>query len=128
MVEGPDFLPAWPRAWLGWAFSHLGQFTEALEHAEAALLIAERTNHPHTVIEAHGALGGVSLEQGHLEAAQRLFERGVALLRARGVGDANLLSGLGYLYALSRRRCRCSKSRSGAKRRSARWGWVSPSA
>jgi len=99
----PSFFKAWPHAWLGLLFSHLGQFREALEHAERAIQIAERTNHPHTVIESHGALGGVSLERGDLDTAQRVFERGVALLRAGSVGDANLLSGLGYAYALSGR-------------------------
>ena len=100
----PAFFEAWPHAWLGLLFSHLGRFSEALEHAEQAMQIAERTKHPHTVIEAHGALAGVSLERGNLVDAQRVLERGVALLRAGGVGDtANLLSGLGYAYALSGR-------------------------
>ena len=99
----PNFFEAWPHAWLGLLFSHRGRFGEALEHAEQAMQIAERTNHPHTVIESHGALGGVSLERGDLDTAQRVFERGVALLRAGSVSDANLLSGLGYAYALSGR-------------------------
>jgi predicted ATPase/class 3 adenylate cyclase len=99
----PNFFEAWPHAWLGLLFSHLGRFSEALEHAEQAMQIAERTNHPHTMIESHSALGGVSLERGDLDTAQRVFERGVALLRADSVGDANLLSGLGYAYALSGR-------------------------
>jgi class 3 adenylate cyclase/tetratricopeptide (TPR) repeat protein len=99
----PSFFEAWPHAWLGLLYSHLGRFSEALEHAERAMQIAERTNHPHTVIESHGALAGVSLERGDLDTAQRVFERGVALLRAGSVGDANLLSGLGYAYALAGR-------------------------
>jgi class 3 adenylate cyclase/tetratricopeptide (TPR) repeat protein len=99
----PGFFEAWPHAWLALVFSHLGQFGRALEHAEQAMQIAERTNHPHTLIESHGALGGVSLEQGDLDTAQRVFERGVVLLRACRVGDANLLSGLGHAYALSGR-------------------------
>ncbi len=99
----PSFFEAWPHAWLGILFSHLGRFSEGLAHAEQAMQIAERTNHPHTVIEAHGARAGVSLERGDLETAQRVFERGVALLRAGNVGDANLLSGLGYANALSGR-------------------------
>ena len=56
--------------------------------------IAERTNHPHTVIEAHGALGGVSLERGDLEPPASV-RAGMALLRAGRIGDSNLLSGLG---------------------------------
>ena len=99
----PGFFEAWPHAWLGLLFSHLGRFSDALGHAEQAMQIAERANHPHTVIESHGALGGVSLERGDLDTAQRVFERGVALLRAGSVGDANMLSSLGYAYALSGR-------------------------
>ena len=96
----PSFFEAWPHAWLGILFSHLGRFGAALEHAEQAMQIAERANHPHTVIESYGALGGVSLERGDLDTAQRVFERGVALLRTGSDGDANLLSGLGYAYTL----------------------------
>ena len=99
----PDFFAAWPRAWLGLALSQLGRFTEALLHAEEALRIAERVNHPHTVIESHGALGGVSLEQGDLQAALRVLEPGLALLRASGFGAPNILSALGHAYALSGR-------------------------
>jgi class 3 adenylate cyclase/tetratricopeptide (TPR) repeat protein len=99
----PSFFEAWPHAWLGLLFSHLGRFSEALEHAEQAMQIAERAKHPHTLIESHGALGGVSLERGDLDTARRVFERGVALLRAGSDGDPNLLSGLGYAYALSGR-------------------------
>ena len=100
----PGFFEAWPHAWLALLFSHLGRFSEALAHAEQAMEIAERTNHPHTVIEAHGALAGVSLDRGNLVDAQRVFERGIALLRAGSVGDtASLLSGLGHTYALSGR-------------------------
>ena len=99
----PSFFEAWPHAWLGLSLSHLGRFSEALAHAEQAMQIAERADHPHTLIESHGALGGVSLERGDLDTAQRVFERGLALRRAGSVGDPNLLSGLGYAYALSGR-------------------------
>jgi tetratricopeptide (TPR) repeat protein len=99
----PRYFAAWPRAWLGRVFSHLGRFTEAIAHAEEAIRIAELADHPHTVIESHGALGGVSLDRGDWETARRVFERGRALLRARNVGDANILSGLGYAYARSGR-------------------------
>ena len=99
----PSFFEAWPHAWLGLLYSHLGQFGAAREHAEQAVRIAEQTNHQHTVIESHGALGGVSLERGDLDTAQRVFERAVALLAAGSVRDANLLSGLGYVYGLSGR-------------------------
>jgi tetratricopeptide (TPR) repeat protein len=99
----PRFFAAWPQVWLGLALSQLGRFTEALSHAEAAVRTAERTGHPHTVIESRGALGGVKLEQGDLQAALHVLEPGLALLRARGFGDPNILSGLGYAYALSGR-------------------------
>ena len=99
----PDFFAAWPRAWLGLALSQMGRFTEALPHAEEALRIADQAKHPHTVIESHGALGGVSLEQGDLRAALRVLEPSLTLLRASGFGAPNILSALGYTYALSGR-------------------------
>ena len=99
----PSYFAAWPRAWLGQAFSHLGRFTEAVEHAEEAIRIAERADHPHTLLESHGALGDVSLERGDLRNAVRVFERGVDLLRVQGFSAVNMLSGLGYAYALSGR-------------------------
>jgi predicted ATPase len=99
----PTFFAAWPRAWVGMVFAHLGRFSDAVTHAQDALRIAESTGHAHTMIEAHGALGGVSLEQGDLMAARRAFEDAMALLRRRNVADPNILSGLGYVYALSGR-------------------------
>jgi tetratricopeptide (TPR) repeat protein len=87
-VALPPFFGAWPHAWLGLLFSHLGRFREALEHAQHAMQIAEQVNHPHTVIEAHAALGGVSLDQGDLGVAQHVFNAG-SLLRSYG-GDADL--------------------------------------
>jgi tetratricopeptide (TPR) repeat protein len=99
----PSFVLAWPHAWLGVLLSHLGRFDQALEHAEEAMRIAGRTNHPHTLVESHAALGGVSLERGDLPTAQRAFERGVGLRRQGSARDVNLLSGLGYVHALSGR-------------------------
>jgi tetratricopeptide (TPR) repeat protein len=99
----PPFFAAWPRAWLALALAHLGRFTEATGYAEEAIGIAELAEHPHTVVESQAALGGVSLERGDLGTARRAFERGMTLLRARGGGDPNVLSGLGYAYVLSGR-------------------------
>jgi len=99
----PRFFAAWPRAWLGLSLCHLGRFVEALSYAEEGVQIAEEADHLHTLIESYSALGGVHLEQGNLDLALRAFERGVALLRPHNVSDANLLSGLGYSYALSGR-------------------------
>ena len=102
-AELPRFFAAWPRAWAGLVFSHLGRFTQAIEHANQAVTIAESADHAHTVIESYGALGGVSLEQGDLASALRAFENGMTLIRRRNVADPNILSGLGYVYALSGR-------------------------
>ena len=99
----PGFFQAWPHAWLGLLLSHLGRFEQALQHAERAMQIAGRMNHPHTLIEAHAALGAVSLERGDLQEAERVFEQGIALLRRGSARDVNLLSGLGYVHALSGR-------------------------
>src|SRR4029453_5263806 len=71
----PSFFQAWPHAWLGLSLSQLGRFEQALEHAELAMQIAGRTNHPHTLVESHAALGGVSLERGDLPTALGVFER-----------------------------------------------------
>jgi class 3 adenylate cyclase/tetratricopeptide (TPR) repeat protein len=99
----PRFFAAWPRAWLGLSLGHLGRFPEALTRAHEAVQIAESADHRHTLVESYNALGGVHLEWGHLDAAMRTFERGIALQGPQGAGDANLLSGLGYTYALSGR-------------------------
>jgi len=99
----PRFFAAWPRAWVGLVFAHLGRFAEALEHAKQAVTIAESADHAHTVIESYGALGAVSLEQGDLPNALRAFENAMTLVRRRNVADPNILSGLGYGYALSGR-------------------------
>jgi len=99
----PRFFEAWPHAWLGLALGHLGRFAEAVHHAEEAMRIAESADHLHTVIESYAALGGVHLERGELDRARRAFERGLALVRPQSAGDVNLLSGLGYTYALSGR-------------------------
>jgi class 3 adenylate cyclase/tetratricopeptide (TPR) repeat protein len=99
----PRFFAAWPRAWLALSLCHLGRFAEGLSYAEEALQIAEAVDHLHTLCESYSALGGVHLEQGNLDLALRAFERGLALLRPHNVRDANLLSGLGYSYALSGR-------------------------
>jgi class 3 adenylate cyclase/tetratricopeptide (TPR) repeat protein len=99
----PGFFQAWPHAWLGLLLSHLGRFEQALQHADRAMQIAGRMNHPHTLMEAHAALGVVNLERGDLQAAERVFEQGIALLRRGSARDVNLLSGLGYVHALSGR-------------------------
>jgi tetratricopeptide (TPR) repeat protein len=97
------FFAGWAEAWLALVLSHLGGFDEAVAHAEAAMRIAEAADHPHTIVEAHAALGGVHLERGDLPGALRVFERAMALLRARGVVDSNVLSGLGHACVLSGR-------------------------
>ena len=97
----PRFFAAWSHAWLALSLGHRGRFAEALLHAEEAVEIAESVGHPHTLTEALGALGGVHLEHGNLDAARRAFERGLALVRPQSTGDVNLLSGLGYTHALA---------------------------
>jgi len=99
----PRFFEAWPHAWLALALGQLGRFGEALRHAEDAMSIAESADHLHTLVESYGAVGGVHLEHGDLDRARGAFERGLALVRPRSAGDVNLLSGLGYAYALSGR-------------------------
>ena len=99
----PRFFPAWPRAWVGLVFAHLGRFADAIAYARDAMDIAQSSSHLHTVVEAHGALGGVRLEQGDLTTAFREFENAMDLLKRRNIGNPNVLSGFGYVCALSGR-------------------------
>ena len=125
----PSFFEAWPHAWLGLLYSHLGQFGAAREHAEQAVRIAEQTNHQHTVIESHGALGGVSLERGDLDTAQRVFERAVALLAA-GSSETRIRYPAWATFTDSPgacpRRSPSLKRRSGARCRSVPWASALP--
>ena len=94
---------SWSHAWHALALANLGRFTEAMSHAQQALGIAERANHPFTLVEALAALGGVHVAQGDLDHAISALERGLALVREWNFQPWAILSRLGYAYALSGR-------------------------
>jgi tetratricopeptide (TPR) repeat protein len=103
-AEGTSPLFAsWSRTWLALALANQGRFAEAISHAEEALRLAEKADHPFTLAEALTAIGGVHLVQGGLDRAIRAEERGLALFREWKVQPWPTLSRLGYAYALSGR-------------------------
>ena len=103
--QGPPFrlFASWSHAWLAMAFSNLGRFVDAISHATEAVRIAERADHPFTLVEALTALGGVSLAKGDLDHAIGALERGLALSREWNFQPWATISRLGYAYALSAR-------------------------
>jgi len=99
----PQYLAAWPHAWLALGLANLGRFEEAISQGGEAIRIAESADHPHSVIEARAALGRVHLARGDLASAIALFERGLVPSRVRNIWDSSVFSGLGYAYALAGR-------------------------
>jgi class 3 adenylate cyclase/tetratricopeptide (TPR) repeat protein len=94
---------SWSRVWLALALANQGRFAEAISHAEEALRLAEKADHPFTVAEALTAVGGVYLVQGDLDRAIRAEERGLVVIREWKLQPWATLSQLGYAYALSDR-------------------------
>jgi tetratricopeptide (TPR) repeat protein len=66
------------RAWEVEAYAALGKFGPALAAADEAQRIASELRHPPTEGIAWGMSGCALLMRGHLEAAVRAFERGIA--------------------------------------------------
>lgn len=90
---------------LVWCFAELGEFAEAMTHAEKATRIAREVDHPASLVFAHRALGLVSLRRGDIMQAIPPLERSVGLCR---VAQVRVLldvaaAHLGYAYALSGR-------------------------
>ncbi len=94
---------SWSRVWLALALANQGRFAEAISHAEEALMLAEKADHPFTRAEALTAVGGVHLVQGDLDRAIRAEERGLVVIREWKLQPWATLSQLGYAYALSDR-------------------------
>ena len=65
------------RAWQAEAYATLGEFGPALAAADEARQISSGLRHHSSQALAEGFTGYVLLIQGHLEAAQRAFERGL---------------------------------------------------
>jgi DNA-binding winged helix-turn-helix (wHTH) protein/tetratricopeptide (TPR) repeat protein len=67
------------RAFLAWCLAELGAFAEGREHGEAALRLAEATDHPLSLALSCALVGHLALRQGALSEAMRLLERGLGL-------------------------------------------------
>ena len=85
--------------------SQLGRFDEAIEHAEAAVRIAEEADHPFTLYWGLFHLGLVHLRRGDLPRATQLLERGLDLCRTWQIvaGTPFVAATLGGAYALAGR-------------------------
>ena len=92
------------QAWLAFILSHLGQFAEGRRQGEEALHRHGGRPQERTLL-ATCFLGRLYLNQGDLEAAIRMLERGLALSRAADSWDTGrgAAAGLGYAYALAGR-------------------------
>ena len=85
--------------------SQLGQFDEAIEHAEAAVRIAEAADHPLTLFPALFSLGLAYLRRGDLPRATPVLERCLDLSRtSQFVNRIPLVAAaVGAAYALADR-------------------------
>jgi tetratricopeptide (TPR) repeat protein/MoxR-like ATPase len=85
--------------------SQLGQFDEAIRHAEAAVRIAEAADHPFTVYRALLALGLAHFRRGDSPRASWAFERSLDLCRTWQivVGTPLIAAALAATYARAAR-------------------------
>ncbi|MFQ5947049.1 MAG: tetratricopeptide repeat protein, partial [Anaerolineae bacterium] len=70
------------RLWLAWCLAEMGEFTEALAHAEDGLRIADAADHMFSQIAALAALGMIRLHAGDLRKAIPPLKRGHQLCEA----------------------------------------------
>jgi class 3 adenylate cyclase/tetratricopeptide (TPR) repeat protein len=92
-------------AWLADVLSQLGRFDEAIEHAEAAVRIAEAADHPLTLFSGLFYLGLAHLRRGDLPRATRVLERCLDLCRTWQFVDRApvVAAALGAAYVLAGR-------------------------
>src|SRR5262249_19421825 len=93
------------RAWLGWCFAELGQFSEGLALAEEGARIAETLDHPFSITVACWGLGLLHSQRGDIDDGIAVLERALRLCRE---GPFLVLfpwtaAWLGYGYALAGR-------------------------
>jgi class 3 adenylate cyclase/tetratricopeptide (TPR) repeat protein len=99
---GAPFIPfAMSGAWLAEVLSQLGRFDEAIEHADAAVRIAEAADDPLTLFTGLLYLGLAHLRRGDLPRAIRVLERGLDLCRTWQFVDRtpDAAAALGAAYA-----------------------------
>jgi tetratricopeptide (TPR) repeat protein len=101
----PAIQSALSGAQLADVLSQLGRFDEAIGHAEVAVQIAERADHPFTLYWGLFDLGLAHVRRGDLPRATRLLERGLDLCRTWQivVGTPLVAATLGAAYALAGR-------------------------
>jgi tetratricopeptide (TPR) repeat protein len=103
---GMAAIPAvFARAWLTWCLAEVGSFEEGVTHAEEAVVIAEKADHPYSQGIAAWGLGMLHLVRGDPERAIAVLERGLVVTR---MADIALLfpfmsAPLGAAYALAGR-------------------------
>jgi class 3 adenylate cyclase/tetratricopeptide (TPR) repeat protein len=102
---GASIQSAFSEAHVAEVFSQLGRFDEGIEHAEAAVRIAEAADHPYTLHFGLLALGLAHLRRGGLPRATQVLERGHALCRTWQLvlGTPLFAATLGAAYALAGR-------------------------
>ncbi|MCI0545839.1 MAG: AAA family ATPase [Candidatus Rokubacteria bacterium] len=85
---------------LAWSLAELGEFAEAVAHAEHAIRIAEAVQHAYSLAYAHLGLGGTLLRQGCLVEAVPVLERGLLLCQDAPVLYPPMATDLGVISAL----------------------------
>ena len=91
------------RGHLAWSLAELGEFPDAVEHADEAIRLAQRAPHAYSQAHAQLGLGGTLLRQGRLAEAIPALERGLGLTRDAPFLYAPTAGDLGILYSLSGR-------------------------
>jgi class 3 adenylate cyclase/tetratricopeptide (TPR) repeat protein len=101
----PAIQSALSKAHLADALSQLGQFDDAIRHAEDAVRIAEEADHPFTLFWGLMGLGLVKLRRGHSPHATQVLERCLDLCRTRQLlaGIPAAAATLGAAHALAGR-------------------------
>jgi class 3 adenylate cyclase/tetratricopeptide (TPR) repeat protein len=98
----PGLVSVLSRAWLAWCLAECGEFSEGLGVAEEAVQIAETVDDPYSLVVACFGLGALHLQQGGLQQATPVLERGVALSMSENLSQLFplLAAPLGAAYAL----------------------------
>ena len=101
---GMTGLPSvYTRMYLSNSFGRLGDFREAITHAEAALRVAEVAGQPHSLTAAHLTAGAAYLGKEDLSRAIELLERGLEISQKWEIvfHALPISSALGSAYALA---------------------------